>query len=101
MVTTMPGHDIEITMTGRMASVKIDGREHHNAVTAYTIEHVAGERPTIVTLSIIEATLFEAGAWHDIAADVRLSDATTELLIALGWTPPHKYRDTTLMDGTA
>lgn len=85
---------MEIDIQGRLASVKVDGIEHHNAITAYVITHAAGERPSIVTLHTVDEIWFDYGVWRDIA-DVRISTQTTDLLVALGWTPPPGQETTT------
>jgi hypothetical protein len=88
-------HVVEIEVvagSSHSASVKIDGVEHHNAITAYTIEHVAGERPTIVTLDLAEGVMFEHFRWRD-RCNVKVGESTWALLERLGWTPPDEHRE--------
>lgn len=85
-----PGHDVRIAVDSdnpRQASVKVDGVEHHNVVTAYQIYHRAGEVPELVVLDVIESSLAASVGliWHDGSAVVALSEETVNLITALGW----------------
>lgn len=78
-------HSFTVTSTGpTSASVLIDGHDIANGCAGLTLTMGVGQVPTVnLDLLILATTEIQ-----DVQARILIPDATRDLLIGLGWTPP-------------
>jgi hypothetical protein len=76
-------HAVRFTSDGVSGAVTVDGVDVSSAVRGVRINASAGELVS-VELDVIAVEVDMVGA----ETDVLLPDATRDLLIRLGWTPP-------------
>jgi hypothetical protein len=75
---------LRITSEARtMAKIELDGTDVSNAVKGLTLTMKPGQLPTAVLEIPVVDLSSEPGE-----ANVHISDATRDLLVQIGWTPP-------------
>lgn len=79
----MTPRKIRISAHGHTGTVELDGQDISHAVQDVAVKMHAGDTPQ-VTLGLALHALDES----DLDAEVRIPDATRDLLVSLGWTPP-------------
>ncbi len=77
------GH-LVVESNGITGVVTLDGVELQRAIRGLKLTFDAGQLPTVV----LDPMVLDANVLHSGWMDVRIPDATSDLLIALGWTPP-------------
>ena len=75
---------VRIEPKSTTATVHLDGEDQSDAIRAYKLEQQAG-KPAELTLTL---AVWDTEIGGD--ATVAIPDATRDLLVQLGWTPPEE-----------